>query len=181
MPAPILKRPRLVGLGASPDPVASNMMAEVPRRKAPSVEIGDVRDITSPLHSRACWNEAAGSVGAQETRPKMTERASRSIVAASTTDLAEVRTVDREVGSVDARLRRRRKLAPARSKSSTLPAALRVIIDKPCAPPRNRPSAPKFPPPCGPCLAIEAGLSSCQGLFFWEAYLSIKGPFYPLN
>ena len=38
MPAPILKRPRLVALGASPDPVASNMMAEVPRRKAPSVD-----------------------------------------------------------------------------------------------------------------------------------------------
>ena len=93
MPAPILERPRLVALGASPDPAASNMMAEVPRRKAPSAEIGDVRDvrdITSPLHSRACWNEAAGSVGAQKTRPKMTENASRSIVAASTTDLAEV-------------------------------------------------------------------------------------------
>ena len=158
MPAPILKRPRLVALGASPDPVASNVMAEVPRRKAPSVEIRYVRGINSPLHSRACWNEAAGSVGAQETRSKMAERASRSIVAASTTDLAEVGTVDREVWSVNARLRRRRKLAPARSKSSALPAASRVIIDKPCAPPRSRPSAPKFPPPCGPCLAIETGL-----------------------
>ena len=38
MPAPILERPRLVALGASPDPAASNMMAEVPRRKAPSVD-----------------------------------------------------------------------------------------------------------------------------------------------
>jgi hypothetical protein len=93
LPVPILKRPGLGALGAASDPVASNTMAEVPRRKAPSVEIGDVRDvrdITSPLHSRACWNEAAGSVGAQKTRPKMTENASRSIVAASTTDLAEV-------------------------------------------------------------------------------------------
>ena len=89
-PAPILRRPGLGALGAASDPVASNTMAEVPRRKAPSVEIGDVRDITSPLHSRACWNEAAGSVGAQKTRPKMTENASRSIVAASTTDLADV-------------------------------------------------------------------------------------------
>ena len=90
LPAPILKRPGLGALGAASGPVASNIMAEVPRRKAPSVEIGDVRDITSPLHSRACWNEAAGSVGAQKTRPKMTENASRSIVAASTTDLADV-------------------------------------------------------------------------------------------
>ena len=57
---------------------------------ASTTDVGDVRDITSPLHSRACWNEAAGSVGAQETRPKMTENTSRSIVAASTTDLAEV-------------------------------------------------------------------------------------------
>ena len=112
-----------------------------------------------PAGTRQC----SGSAGLQKTRPKMTENASRSIVAASTTDLAEVGTVDREVGSVDARLRRRRKLAPARSKSSALPAALRVIIDKPCAPPRNRPSAPKFPPPCGPCFAIEAGLFFCQG------------------
>ena len=38
MPAPILERPRLVALGASPDPAASNMMAEVPRREAPSVK-----------------------------------------------------------------------------------------------------------------------------------------------
>ena len=38
MPAPILKRPGLGALGAASDPVASNIMAEVPRRKAPSVE-----------------------------------------------------------------------------------------------------------------------------------------------
>ena len=46
MPAPILKRPRLVALGASPDPAAaaaaSNMMAEVPRREAPSVKTEDL-------------------------------------------------------------------------------------------------------------------------------------------
>ena len=38
LPAPILKRPGLGALGAASDPVASNIMAEVPRRKAPSVE-----------------------------------------------------------------------------------------------------------------------------------------------
>ena len=38
MPAPILRRPGLGALGAASDPVASNIMAEVPRRKAPSVE-----------------------------------------------------------------------------------------------------------------------------------------------
>ncbi len=38
MPAPILKRPGLGALGAASDPVASNIMAEVPRRKVPSVE-----------------------------------------------------------------------------------------------------------------------------------------------
>ena len=36
--APILRRPKLGALGASSDPVASNTMAEVPRRKAPSVD-----------------------------------------------------------------------------------------------------------------------------------------------
>ena len=38
MPALILERPRLGALGAASDPVASTTMAEVPRRKAPSVE-----------------------------------------------------------------------------------------------------------------------------------------------
>ncbi len=38
LPAPILKRPGLGALGAASDPVASSIMAEVPRRKAPSVE-----------------------------------------------------------------------------------------------------------------------------------------------
>ena len=38
LPAPILKRPGLGALGAASDPVASNIVAEVPRRKAPSVE-----------------------------------------------------------------------------------------------------------------------------------------------
>jgi hypothetical protein len=33
-------------------------------------------------------------------------------------------------------------------------------------PSRNRPPAPKFPPPCGPCLAIEAGLFPSPGLCF---------------
>ena len=37
MPAPILKRPGLGALGAASGPVASNIMAEVPRRRAPSV------------------------------------------------------------------------------------------------------------------------------------------------
>ena len=38
MPASILERPGLGALGAASDPVASITMAEVPRRKAPSVE-----------------------------------------------------------------------------------------------------------------------------------------------
>ena len=37
LPAPILKRPGLGALGAASGPVASNIMAEVPRRRAPSV------------------------------------------------------------------------------------------------------------------------------------------------
>jgi hypothetical protein len=37
-PAPILRRPGLGALGAASDPVASNTMAGVPRRKAPSVD-----------------------------------------------------------------------------------------------------------------------------------------------
>jgi hypothetical protein len=38
LPVPILKRPGLGALGAASGPVASDIMAEVPRRKAPSVE-----------------------------------------------------------------------------------------------------------------------------------------------
>jgi hypothetical protein len=58
----------LVALGAPSDPVASAGLLpvaeiQVPRRRAPSVETEDARDITSPLHSRACWNEAAESAG----------------------------------------------------------------------------------------------------------------------
>jgi hypothetical protein len=38
LPVPILERPGLGALGAASGPVASNIMAEVPRRKTPSVE-----------------------------------------------------------------------------------------------------------------------------------------------
>ena len=80
------------------------------------------------------------------------------ILAASTTGLAGVRTVDKEVGSVDARLRRRRKLAPARSNSAALSIALSVFFTAPCLSTRTCLLAEKFPPPRGPCFAIEAGL-----------------------
>ena len=114
--------------------------------------------LKSPLHSRACWNDAAGGVGAQGTRPEMIDDTSRVKVAASTTCLAEVGTVDREVGSVDARLRRRRKLAPARSNSAALSIALSVFFTAPCLSTRTCLLAEKYPPPRGPCFAIEAGL-----------------------
>ena len=107
------------------------------------------------MHSRACWDEAAGSVDAHRTTPGMTERVCRSRVAASTTGLAEVGTEDRKVRSVDARLRRRRKLAPARSNSISLSIASSVSDTKPCPLTRSRMLAVNFPPPRGPCLAIR--------------------------
>ena len=92
----------------------------------------------------------------------MTDDTSRVKVAASTTGLAGVRTVDKEVGSVDARLRRRRKLAPARSNSAALSIALSVFFTAPCLSTRTCLLAVKFPPPRGPCFAIEAGLFFSQ-------------------
>ncbi len=53
-----------------------------------------VLEDTGPLHSRACWNDAAGSVGAQRTRPAMMmmmdDDTSLVKVVASTTDVADV-------------------------------------------------------------------------------------------
>jgi hypothetical protein len=108
------------------------------------------------MHSRACWDEAAGSVDAHRTTPGMTERVCRSRVAASTTGLAEVGTEDRKVRSVDARLRRRRKLAPARSNSAALSITLIVFDTAPCPPTRNCLLAANVPPPRGPCFAVDA-------------------------
>ena len=49
-----------------------------------------VLEDTGPLHSRACWNDAAGSVGAQRTRLEMADDTSLVKVVASTTDVADV-------------------------------------------------------------------------------------------
>ncbi len=118
-----------------------------------------------------CTREPAGTrqqevfQDAHRTNPGMTERASRSRVAASTTGLAEVGTEDRKVRSVDARLRRRRKLAPARSNSAALSIALIVFDTAPCPPTRNCLLAANVPPPRGPCFAIDACFAIEAGLF----------------
>jgi len=67
--APILRRPKLGALGASSDPVASNMMAEIPRRMAPSVdtELAMVsRDIDSVAVMRVVKQVAEPRAGVLE-------------------------------------------------------------------------------------------------------------------
>ncbi len=98
-------------------------------------------------------------------------------VVASTTDVADVGMNDDRLWSVDARLRRRRKLAPARSNSISLSIASSVSDTKPCPLTRSRMLAVNFPPPRGPCLAIR-GRAFFSSLSHW-AQLHAEQPHPP--